>query len=104
VSWYRLEDGGILLSVRLTPRGGRDAIDGIATLAGGRSVLLARVRVAPEKGAANDALVALIAKAFGRPKSAIVIAAGATARIKQVRINGDATALAHRADRWRESG
>ena len=41
------DDGGIALAVRLTPKGGRDAIDGIETLADGRAVLKARVRAAP---------------------------------------------------------
>ncbi|MEI9804305.1 MAG: DUF167 family protein [Pseudolabrys sp.] len=57
--------GGLTLAVRLTPKGGRDAIDGIETLADGRSVLKARVRAAPSEGEANDALCRLIAKAAG---------------------------------------
>jgi hypothetical protein len=35
---WRLTPGGVAVSVRLTPKGGRDAIDGIATLADGRAV------------------------------------------------------------------
>jgi len=93
VAAHRLERDGIVLSVRLTPRGGRDAVEGSATLADGREVILARVRAAPEKGAANDALVALLAKVFARPKTAVGLVAGATARLKQVRIVGDPEAL-----------
>jgi uncharacterized protein (TIGR00251 family) len=90
---YRAERDGIVLSVRLTPKGGRDAIDGIAVLSDGREVIAARVRAAPDKGVANDALVKLLAEAFGRPKSAVGILAGATARLKQVRVAGNPTDL-----------
>ncbi|KFC63709.1 hypothetical protein FG93_05836 [Bosea sp. LC85] len=41
---------GLRLSVRLTPRGGRDEVDGIEVLADGRAVLKARVRAAPSEG------------------------------------------------------
>ena len=51
--------------VRLTPKGGRDAIDGIERLADGSVVLKARVRAAPSEGEANAALMRLIAKAVG---------------------------------------
>jgi uncharacterized protein (TIGR00251 family) len=81
--------GGVLLAVRLTPKGGRDAVDGIETLADGRAVLKARVRSAPVDGAANTALIALIAKTVGVPRSAVNFVAGETARIKRLRIAGD---------------
>ncbi|MGD9923939.1 MAG: DUF167 family protein, partial [Pseudorhodoplanes sp.] len=53
---------GLSVTIRLTPRGGRDAIDGIETLSDGRPVLKARVRAAPTEGAANAALLSLMAK------------------------------------------
>jgi len=96
-AFARTEAGGILLDIRLTPRGGRDAIDGIATLADGRTVLLARVRVVPEKGAANTALAALVADRFGVPKSSVTVASGHTARLKTLRIAGEPAALMARA-------
>ena len=86
--------GGVSVIVRLTPKGGRDAIDGIDALSDGRSVLKARVRAAPSEGEANDALCRLIAKAVGVPPRNVSIASGATARIKRLIISGDGPTLA----------
>jgi uncharacterized protein YggU (UPF0235/DUF167 family) len=85
--------GGVALAVRLTPKGGRDSIDGIEILADGRSVLKVRVRAAPSKGEANAALMRLIAKAAGVPPRDVALAAGATARIKRLVISGDGPPL-----------
>ncbi|SRR5216683_4663240 len=85
--------GGITLVVRLTPKGGRDAIDGVETLADGRSALKARVRAAPAVGEANDGLVRLIAKAVGVPLRDVTLVAGATARLKRLKIRGDVPTL-----------
>jgi len=84
---------GVVVTVRLTPRGGRDALDGIATLADGQAVLKARVRAAPTEGEANAALVALLAKAVDVPKASVGLIAGQTARIKRLAIAGDPAAL-----------
>jgi uncharacterized protein (TIGR00251 family) len=91
--WTVVADG-ILLTVRLTPRGGRDAIDGVATLDDGRAVLKARVRAAPAEGEANDALVRLVARAAEVAPRAVAVTAGATSRVKTLRIEGDGPALA----------
>ena len=90
---YRDSPDGLILHVRLTPKGGRDAIDGIETLSDGKSVLKARVRAVPEDGKANDALVKLIAKSFGVSISHVSLEAGATSRIKTLKIAGHASAL-----------
>ncbi|MBI3704984.1 MAG: DUF167 domain-containing protein [Rhizobiales bacterium] len=85
--------GGVALSVRLTPKGGRDAIDGIEILADGRPVLKARVRAAPSEGEANEALCRLLAKAAGVPPRDVTLVAGASARIKRLAIAGDGPTL-----------
>jgi len=90
--WSAAADG-IVVTVRLTPKGGRDAIDGVESLADGRAVLKLRVRAAPHEGAANAALCRVLAKALGVPPGRVEIAGGATSRIKRVRIVGDAAAL-----------
>lgn len=90
------------LRVRLTPRGGRDAIDGWSGAEPrdgdeGR-VLKARVAAPPVDGAANAALVRLVASALGVPKSAVTVVAGQTARIKTLEIDGDPAALSARLE------
>ncbi len=70
------------ISVRLTPRGGRDAIDGWSDGA----VLRVRVSSAPVEGAANEALVRLIAKVVGVAPSTVRIVSGAQGRTKVVEI------------------
>ncbi|WEK44967.1 MAG: DUF167 family protein [Candidatus Sphingomonas colombiensis] len=57
----------------------------------------ARISAPPVDGAANAALIALIAKVFGVPKRDVAIVAGESARLKRLAITGDAQALAERA-------
>ena len=85
--------GGLSVVVRLTPRGGRDAIEGIERRADGRVVLKARVRAAPSEGEANDALCRLLAKAVGVPPRDVTLAAGVTARVKRLTISGHGPTL-----------
>lgn len=85
--------GGILVDVRLTPRGGRDAVEGLELRADGRTVLKARVRAPAWEGEANAALCRLLARAVGAAPRRATLVAGATARVKRVRITGDATNL-----------
>jgi uncharacterized protein len=86
---WRYSTEGISIALRVTPRGGRDDIDGIETLANGRSVVKVRVRVITEGGEANRAVMALLAKALGVPKARVRILSGATSRLKQVAVDGD---------------
>jgi uncharacterized protein len=85
--------GGVSLSVRLTPKGGRDAIDGVEPMADGRAVLKARVAAPPSEGEANDALVRLIAKRLGVPPRDVALSAGATSRVKRLTVAGDPATL-----------
>ncbi|ALA17509.1 MULTISPECIES: DUF167 family protein [Chelatococcus] len=84
---------GLTLTVRLTPRGGRDAIEGVEQLADGRAVIKVRVRAVPEDGAANAALTRLLAKSLGVAASAVTLVSGHTARIKILTVAGDAAML-----------
>jgi uncharacterized protein len=86
--------GGVLVEVRLTPRGGRDAVEGIERRADGRAVLKARVRAPASGGEANAALCRLLADAVGTTPGRITLVAGAAARLKRIRIGGEAASLA----------
>ena len=64
------------------------------TDAAGRAFLKARVRAVPEDGKANAALLKLLARTIGVPKSAVTLVAGHTSRVKTLRLTGDAKRLA----------
>ena len=76
------------LAVRLTPRGGRDRVDGWARDDAGRAYLKVRVATPPVDGAANAALEALIAKSLKVSRGSVRIVSGDTARLKQLEIDG----------------
>ena len=90
---WRYSTAGISVALRVTPRGGRDDIDGIETLANGRSVVKVRVRAIADGGKANRAVTDLLARALGVPKARVKILSGATSRLKQVAVDGDPKAL-----------
>ena len=95
---WRTTKEGVVVSCRLTPKGGRDAIDGVAQLADGSSVLAARVRSAPQGGEANQALCALLADRLGARASGAPVVAGSKSRLKQVAVSGDPSALVARLE------
>ena len=86
---WRYSAQGISVALRVTPRGGRDDIDGIETLADGRAVVKVRVRAIADGGEANRAVTHLLAKALGIPKARVRILSGATSRLKQIAVDGD---------------
>jgi uncharacterized protein (TIGR00251 family) len=90
---WRYSSDGISIALRVTPRGGRDDIDGIETLANGRAVVKMRVRALAEGGEANKAVTELLATALRVPKASVKILSGATSRLKQVAVAGDPRSL-----------
>jgi uncharacterized protein (TIGR00251 family) len=87
------------LRVRLTPRADRDAIAGVRD-----GVITVRVSAAPVDGQANAALIKVLAKALGVPKSRLSIVRGQAARDKLVRVDGLLTSDAHaRLDAWSQA-
>ena len=86
---WRYAPAGVSVSLRVTPRGGRDEIDGIETLANGRSVVKVRVRAIAEGGEANRAVTELLAKSLGVSRTSVRLLSGATSRIKQIAVDGD---------------
>ena len=91
---WTVASGGLSVVVRLTPRGGRDAIEGVEERADGQCVLKARVRAAATEGEANDALITLLAHSAGVPPRDVALVSGATARIKRLTIAGHGPTLA----------
>jgi uncharacterized protein (TIGR00251 family) len=96
---WQVAADAMMLMVRLTPKGGRDAIDGIERLADGRTVVKVRVRAPASEGAANAALVKLLARALDVAPRSVSLVAGETARIKRLRIEGPGAALAAKLER-----
>lgn len=76
------------LPIRLTPGASSDRIDGWDVDADGRPILKVRVRARPVEGEANAALIKLIAKTLGVPKSAVTLARGGQSRTKMVDVAG----------------
>src|ERR1700686_1700282 len=95
----RYSTGGVSVALRVTPRGGRDDIDGLETLADGRVVVKVRVRAIADGGEANRAVTELMAKALGVPKARVRILSGTTSRLKQIAIDGDPARLGERLRR-----
>ena len=95
---WRVNGEALLLSLRLTPKSSRDALEGVETLSDGRSVLKARVRAVPEDGKANEALLRLLAKWLDLPIRALSLSSGASGRTKVIRIEGAAQTVAARLE------
>jgi uncharacterized protein YggU (UPF0235/DUF167 family) len=91
----RAARGGILLTVRVTPKASSDTVVGCERRAEG-VVLAVKVRALPDKGEANDAVVAVLAKWLSEPKARLKVAAGAKARLKQVFVAGEPAELIER--------
>jgi uncharacterized protein (TIGR00251 family) len=88
-------EGGLLVTVRLTPRAAREAVelrdDGTLTV---------RVTAPPVDGRANAALERAVAKAVGLAPSRVALVRGARSRDKVLRIDGlDAAGLRERLAR-----
>jgi uncharacterized protein YggU (UPF0235/DUF167 family) len=78
-----LSQPDVRLTVRLTPRGGADRVDGVVD-----GVLRARVAAPAVDGAANQALLRIIADELGVPKRDVRLVAGAASRTKLVVVDG----------------
>jgi len=86
---------GLRLLVRATPGARRAGLAGGVETAEGPA-LAVKITEAAEKGRANKAVIALLSKALGVPKSAITLKRGETARLKLFDIRGDADMLARK--------
>lgn len=90
--WKRTSEG-IELTVRATPKGGRDSVDGPRADGNGDVWLGLRVTAPADDGKANKAVTKLLAFHFDVPVRDVTLVSGATARLKRFRITGDPEAL-----------
>lgn len=81
--------GGVRLRLRVTPKAKVAGIGGWRVDDAGEERLRIAVSAPPDKGKANRALVAILAKALGCAKSDIALVAGATSRNKTLEIAGE---------------
>lgn len=101
---YQAGHDGLRLHLRVTPNAGRDAVDGIETRDDGTSVLRLRVSAVPDKGKANAAVIALLARTLRCPKNAIRLISGETARQKTVLVSGDVAEITAILERLESAG
>ncbi len=92
---WRPTAGGVALRVRVTPRAARDGVEGIEPTADGPA-LKVRVRAVPDKGEANAAVEAAVARWLGIGKSAVTLASGGKSRVKVLAVTGATDALVAR--------
>ena len=102
---WRSAGDDLLVGIRLTPGAAKDEIGGGWRDDKDGCWLSARVRAVPEKGKANAALIALMAKGLDWPRSAILLESGDSNRLKRLRIIGGGDALERltaRIEQWME--
>lgn len=92
--------GGVALYVRVTPRAKHTQIKGLSRDERGDCWLAAAIHAPPVDGAANEALIAFVAKALATPRSQIGIHAGESARRKVLLIAGEVTAVTKKIADW----
>ena len=84
---------GLRVAIRVTPRAKFDRLLSIAATADGGRMLKAAVTAPARDGRANEALLQLLARAWGLPRRNLSIVAGAASRNKTVRVAGDPSQL-----------
>lgn len=97
---FTITPDGIRLAVRVTPNASRNVLEEPQIRDDGQCVLRARVTAAPDKGKANKALIALLAKHLHVPKSAMKIVSGPTSRLKVIQIHSDPQSLQPALSGW----
>ncbi len=99
MSFFRVEKSGLVITARVSPKASRNGVQGVMPTPDGEALKIA-VTAPPEKGKANAAVIAVLAKTFGVAKSSVAVTAGESDRRKVVRIGGDPTALTAIAQQW----
>jgi hypothetical protein len=102
--FWRAVDGGLDLDLQVQPGAKGDAVAGVVHGTEGRPALKLRVKAPPAEGKANAAVVRLLARRWGLPKSAFEIVSGAQSRAKRLHLRGDPADLAARLTRDTAAG
>ncbi|MEZ5895307.1 MAG: DUF167 domain-containing protein [Parvularculaceae bacterium] len=89
---------GADIRIRVNPGASRTVVGGLWQGPDGERRLVVRVSAPPDKGKANKAVTAAVAKAFGLPKSAVSITAGDKDRLKTLRLEADAANVTARLE------
>lgn len=80
--------GGVVFTAKIVPGSSRTTVAGVLD-----DMIKIRVAAPPEKGKANQCLVAFLAGELGVKKNQIDILAGQTNPVKQVRVAGISAAM-----------
>ncbi len=83
---------GVVVTVRVIPRARRAGIDGAAEFAGARgaeTAIAVRVTAPPADGAANAAVMRILAREWRLPPSSLEILSGASSRVKRILVRGE---------------
>ena len=86
---------GLFLHIRATPKAGRDEVTGLVANAAGQKALAVKVTKPADKGEANLAVVAVLAKAMGVAKSSFRLVAGETSRDKVIEVMHNGETIRH---------
>ena len=101
--FFRLFNDHIESRVRLTPKSSRDEL-GSMVKTDNQYAFQAFVRALPKDGAANTALIALVAKWLRIPKSSIELRSGSKSRVKVLAIKGDFDSLTKTITKHKNAG
>lgn len=91
---------GARVRVRVTPKAAREGVGGVVETAGGDAAIKVAVTAAPEDGKANQAVIKLLAKAWGLPKSSLSVVVGPTSREKVLSVAGDPVETVRTLTEW----
>jgi len=86
MTWLKTSKDGVVISIHLTPRAKRDAIEGRHGEA-----LKVRIKAPPVEGKANEYLLKFIAGKLSIPRANVAMIRGETSRDKQVLVTGLST-------------
>ncbi len=92
--FFETSEDGLRLFARVTPSAAKDEVVGLWHGEGDETRLAVKVTAPPDKGKANAAVIKLLSKSLGLPKSSVSIIAGETSRRKTLALAGDEAKIA----------